>query len=464
MMRQASAATCCSLSLLLVCCAGLCATVAPAPTTELIAYNDTPVAETLAERVAWLGDERGLVIGGWAKWPRQAQIIVAPNSGSAVALDSPATPYFALSPDRRQVAYWLATGSTWVHLVVVPLAGGTLRTIGEPRQADAAMQLAWPVEGVLCALTQGKTTCSALAIPLATGVPRTLVEVEGGEWTALQTPPGSDPIAVWADKERKCFRLSALGQSEELSADFAFDRARPTSPYYSYFDPTGALWLGGQKGLPPQKIADDAGAACWSADGAAVAFARKAGVWIVRPEAPTPRPLPGTDLDVPRADAVAPRGMSWSGDGGALAYWGSFGGKNLVRRLRLARLEVAVQAAFPKSAQPALGQRLWVATKLARDAAGRVREPVWKTLKGQFVVRKVTVGPRQVVVQAVSAGSGGGILERLTAVRPVFMWPERGAPQRVILAPRRGLCAWLQGTHVAGVVTEVLAAAEPIGQ
>ncbi len=418
---------------------------------QLIALSDSYVADLLVSEAAWLGDERGLVLGGWEEWPTRALIVVAPASGPQVKLGPAAAPRFALSPNRQEVAYWAATGGGWCQLAVAPVAGGRSRYVGEPRRSGPAMDLAWPTDHTLCALVQDRGKNSALAINLTTGGARPLVEVEGGQWVRLRKWPAWDPIAVWAGDSKKCFRLSVAGRSDEISADFDYDRARPSSLLFSYFDDAGALWLGGLKDRAPARLAADAGAACWAPDGSMVLYAKRRELWSAWLAPFEARQIMGSALDNAGLEAATPAGMMWSGDGGTCAYWRQAGKSGHVRTARLGLEEIVVRTRFDPGTRATVGQALWIATKLHFDKQGRITEPVWVTVKGKFAVRKLLPGAHETVIEAVSVGAQPGVLVRL-AGRSL---PESGAvpgstPLQFTLKPVPDLIAWLHGTHVAG--------------
>ena len=422
------------------------------PAGDLAVASDSIVASTLVDQVSWLADERGLVIGGWREWPSAAQIIVAEAGKPPVALDRAASPRFALSPSRQEIAYWVATGAGWCQLAIVPLAGTPVRYLGEPRHADDAVQIAWPTQGRIVALFQQQAFSRAVALDAKTGGERVLVEAEGGEWVRLRKWPGSDPIAVWAGNKQRCFRLAVDGQSEEVSEDADADCARPSAPYRSAFDAQGALVVTNLRDGTQWRPQDRASAACWSPDGETLYAAREDALLVLAPETHTGGRIFGSSLD---SAGPAPRGISCSGDGGCLAYWRPFGGLDQVRLATLARERVTITAAFATGVAPAVGQHVFVATELYSDSAGSAKEPVWSTVKGEFAVLSSATDGNHVIVQAVSVGKTPGVLKRLTGLN--------AAPADAhALAPLPDLRTWLQGTKHTGKVTAVQVEQSPV--
>ena len=326
------------------------------------------------------------------------------------------------------------------------------------------MQLAWPTDHTICALIQDKQTSSALAINTVTGAARMLVQAEGGQWIRMRQWPGADPIAAWAAGEKKCFRLSALGQSEEVSVALDHDRARPSTAVHSYFDDEGVLWMDGVPDRDPAKLAQNAGASCWAPDASILLYAKKRELWSVWSQTLEQRPVMGSALDNAGLEANAPCGMSWSGDGGAIAYWRQSGVRGQVRRAYLGLEEVIIRARFDKGVEARTGQSLWIAKKLYFDQGGAVKEPVWETVKGEFAVRKTLAGPDETVIEAISIGGMPGVLARIAGRSE----PDEGiAPGtrsvQFWLKPIPDMIAWLHGTKHAGELIGVEVRRTPLG-
>ena len=418
---------------------------------QLVVLSDDYVADMLVAEAAWLADERGIVLGGWEEWPLKPMILIAREGAEPVKVTPAAAPRFALSPSREEVAYWAATGGNWAQLAIVSLTGKPPRYVGEPRRVTPAMHLAWPSDMTICALIQDKDRCVAVAISTTTGASRPLVEVSGGQWIRLRKWPGWDPIAVWAGEARKCFRLSPLSRSDEISADFDYDRARPSSPLYSFFDDTGALWIGGLRDRAPARLVEDAGAACWAPDGSMMLYTKKRELCSLWPEPLEERKVMGSALDNAGLEANPPHGITWSGDGGAIAYWRQSARTGQVRRARLGLEEIVIRAKFDKGIKATVDQPLWIAKKLHFDDEGRITEPVWATLKGKFAVRKVLPGPEETIIEAVNVGAQAGVLTRIAGRATPEPGPVPGpVPMQFTLKPIPGLIAWPQGTRVAG--------------
>jgi hypothetical protein len=427
---------------------------------QLMVLADEPLADLAVDSVAWLPDGRGLVVGGWEQWPQRPTVRVIPAAGAPVTLERVATPRFALSPAGTEVAYWAVSGGDWVQLALVPVTGGQPRYVGDPRKLTAAMYLAWPSDFTMIALTQPKDTCLAEAINVATGALQPLVQVDGGQWVRLYSWPSADPIAVWADRERKCFRLSALGRPQELGAEWDRDRAAPGGLLVSYFDTAGALWLAGRPKQGPAKIAEDAGAACWSPDASVLLFARRRSLWSVASGDLEQRQVLGSALDSAGLEASAPRGMSWSPSGQWVAYWRQSGGSGQLRRIQLGLEDVAVRVKFAGNVRAKAGERLWIATKLFFDKQGRPTEPVWSTLKAEMTVRSSLPGPKETFIQATNAGASPGVVARLAGAMAETLTP--GTTAAVSLKPIPGLIGWLQGTRLAGEVVSLEVTRTPL--
>lgn len=422
---------------------------------QMLVLQDDFVAELLVDSAAWLSDGRGLVLGGWERWPEAPAVLVAPHGARTVALERPASPQFALSPDGKQIAYWVATGGGWCQLGVTAVTGGPPKYVGEPLRIGPAMHLAWPSQYTLLALLQDGGDCTANAINIAAGSSRPLVQVQGGQWTRLRHWPGWDPVAVWVGDSKKCFRLSASARSEEISADFDYDRPGPDAGVFSYYDPQGALSLGGLTGTAPLKLSDQAGGSCWAPDGAMLMYGLPKTLMCVWASTGEQRAVAGSALGRAGLEGAAPSGMLWSPDGGVVVYWRPGGATGQIYRARLGLEEIVLRIRYEPETEVTIGQPVWVARKLYFDEKGRVKEPVWATLKGQFAVRKLMRGPQETIVEAVNVGGQAGVLERIAgSAQSATAASEGNRSGQVDLKPLPGQYAWLQGTHWAG---------EPIG-
>ncbi len=426
---------------------------------QLHVVRDAPLAEMLVDSAAWLGDERGLAVGGWTQWPADPLVCVYPMGAPAVRMERAGSPRFALSPSRREIAYWVSTGGDWVQLGVAPVTGGQPRYLGPPRRTGPGMFLAWPTDDVIWALVQDGETCAALAVSTGDGATRPLVEVVGGQWLRLRHHPGFGPIAVWAGESRKCVLLDAHGRSQELSADLDYDRPTPHSEQYLYFDDSGALWMGGLPGMVPAKIAAQAGAAAWTADGSALAYSSAEGLFAVWPPTAARYRVSGSALD----HGGAAQGMLWSADSGALAYWRNKGTSGELRVADLGLCEVLVRVRFDSPVKPEVGQRVWATKRLWKDKQGSVTEADWTAVKGEFSVTRWQVDQPS-VVEAVSVGEMAGVLERVAgqegaraAATPLGLSEEKQ------VAPVPGLLAWLHGTRRGGKVEQVILRSRPLG-
>lgn len=429
---------------------------------RLRVVQDEPIAEMLVDSVAWLSDERGIIAGGWKQWPTDPQIIVAPMGAPAVRLERVGSPRFALSPSRREIAYWVATGGDWVQLGVAPVGGGQPRYLGPPRRVGPGMFLAWPEQDVIWALVQDGETCSALAISTLNGAAGSPVDVVGGQWLRLRHRPGSQPIAVWIGETRKCVLLDARGRSQELSPDYDYDRPNPSSEQYLYFDDSGALWMGGLPGALPTRLADQATAAAWLPDGSMLAYAGKDRLFGVWPPTAEKQRIAGSTIDATLRDGGVINGMCWAGDGGSLAYWRSQGATGQLRVADLGTFEVEVRVRFDTPVKPQTGQRVWVAKRLWRDKAGRVMEADWTSLKGEFAVSGWAADAPQVVT-ASSVGEMGGVVERIVAPQQVAAAIGLiKVGEEKVLEPVPGLVAWLAGTSTGGKVVGVVVRSRPL--
>jgi len=422
---------------------------------RLRVVQDELIADMLVDAVAWLSDERGIVAGGWKQWPSDPQIIVAPMGVPAVRLERVGSPRFALSPSRREIAYWVATGGDWVQLGIAPVGGGQPRYIGPPRRAGPGMFLAWPEHDVIWALVQDGETCTAQAISTLNGATSSPVDVVGGQWLRLRHRPGSQPIAVWIGETRKCVLLDARGLTQELSPDYDYDRPSPNSEQYLYFDDSGALWIGGLPGALPTRLADQVTAAAWLQDGSMLAYAGKDGLIGVWPATAEKQRILGSAIDAASPDGGVVSGICWAGDGGSLAYWLSQGATGQLRVADLGTFEVEVRVRFDSSVKPQTGQRVWVAKRLWRDKAGRVMEADWTSLKGEFAVSGWSPDAPQVVTAA-SVGEMGGVLERIVAPQQAAAIGPLKVGEEKALEPASGLVAWLAGTSSGGKVVGVV--------
>jgi hypothetical protein len=151
--------------------------------------------------------------------------------------------------------------------------------------------------------------------------------------------------------------------------------------------------------------------------------------------------------------------MSWAPDGSEILYWRAAGQAGQVRRVQLGLEEVTIRVRYPKDARPQPGQQVWVASKLHFDSSGRVKEPVWKTLKGQFLVRRILPGVDGAIAEAVSIGTQARVLSRISKPGP----EAARTASRAELDPLPGLFAWVQGTQWAGELVGVEVRRAPLG-
>jgi len=156
------------------------------------------------------------------------------------------------------------------------------------------------------------------------------------------------------------------------------------------------------------------------------------------------------------------RGCAWSPDGISVAFWGVAGNAGKAWRASLGLERVIARFLFAKDAPVKADARLWVVAKFQKDVMGNIIEPVWSTLKGQFVVTRILRTPEGIIAEALSAGAESGIVDRLST-GPARETEEPGHirigtegqttqswTRTSVMAFRPGLVAWLEKTKYTG--------------
>jgi hypothetical protein len=200
-------------------------------------------------------------------------------------------------------------------------------------------------------------------------------------------------------------------------------------------------------------------AARWRPDGQAILYVKDKEVYIVGASGNQPRLM----ANVASQDAgVFLRGCTWSADGVQIAFWGASGASGRAWRATLGQERISARFTFPREAPVKADNRIWVVSKFQKDAFGNIIEPVWNTLKAQFVVTRVLRTPESVLVEAVNAGGQPGSVERLSA--GALPTPEKAGHISIGLAGqpattwsrtttlqfKAGLVGWLEKTKYVG--------------
>lgn len=429
---------------------------------QLVALSDTPLADLVVDRAVFAPDGVTLVAGGWTRWPSQPCVTVFSAGRLPVSLKS-AAPRFALAPDGAEIAYWVATSENWAQLRRRSLTTGAEVGVGEPRRANAAMQLAWTDARTLVFLEELDERCRAWQVDATSGAVRLLLDIQDGQWTALHSPAAGPPVGVWQGDTMRCFTFQAGGAPPREGGPELDSIQAPGAATAFHFDEDGVLWLtDAPERRKPLRVSDEAGAAAWSADGAVLMCARRtslAALWLGTYEW---RVVRGTALEQAGPEASPPLGLTWSSDGARLAYWQQMGDRGVLRRVDLGQERITVRVMFPVAFSLQPGDRLWLARDFLREKrTGAVIKPDWKTLKAECRVRSVQLSAPGMVVEAESVGVQSGTLQRITASLGEPANPSLGVP--VELTPRPGIEAWARGATGTGRLLSVGVRVAPLG-
>jgi hypothetical protein len=200
-------------------------------------------------------------------------------------------------------------------------------------------------------------------------------------------------------------------------------------------------------------------AASWRPDGQAILYVKDKQVFVTSGSGQDPRLM--TDVSKEAPDLFL-RGCGWSADGIHVAFWGVAGNTGRAWSAGLGLERILARFMFPKEAPVKAEDRLWVVTKFQKDVMGNIIEPVWNTLKAQFVVTRILRTPEGILAECTSAGSQSGVVDRLSTgpaageEKPGHITIGVGGQTSSLwtrtstLQFRPGLLAWLQKTKYVG--------------
>lgn len=446
-------------------CAGL---TGPAPgasldaTTlrRLIVMDDREVAPVQAARLDWAG--RTLVMGGWERWPDLPAILAHGPVVAAPAFPAPAhPPIFGVTADPPAIISWTRGAEGGVLPASLRLADGRLTLLDPAVIAAAPGPLVVQPDGSIiaaCPLAEGVTevrrliagTPSVVLARLPAPTCEALIRTPAGDLCALC--PGDPPHAWRIDPATGLWAEVALADApttSDLPPLFALDR--------------GARRLVRNVAGERVVLAEEVDAACATPDGAALLVAGPDGLRVVDPSGQIVRRLWGTAPALGVASV-----LSWPGEA-QVAHGYRDGDLGSVRLAVLGIETVSVRLRFPEGTAIAPESRIWVAERFRTDALGDVIEPVWGTLKALLRVRSVIPTDGGLVCDALSEGTEGGVVERLTGRNDPP--PGAEADSRIVIgtgaetpaawaysfsaAPRANLSGWVEGGRSVGALLVV---------
>jgi hypothetical protein len=454
----------CSLLLALVVMSSSAFALDPAEINQLVLVDQTDLAKMMVDRVAFLPGGF-TVVGGWLEWPATPVVLCVPNTIQAMQVGlQVASPRFALSPDGKRLALWKRVslgGQDRAELNIVHFESQMVTGVGEPVPITQAMHLVWLPDGQLVYATDDPQRPVGLLylVDLTGAKPRKLLELHQGQWDQLR--PGAAPgevYAVWGGSTPTTYAVSCQASAGAPRIAGSGLPAPDGTGRTLEVDATGALIIGLSA---TEGVIVDRGvrAAAWRPDGRAILYVKDRQVFVTTGTGQDPRAL--CDISA-RAPDLFLRGCVWAPDGVGVAFWGAAGSVGQAWRASLGVERIQARFMFPKEAPVKAEDRLWVVTKFQKDVMGNIIEPVWNTLKAQFVVTRILRTPEGVLAESTSAGAQSGVVDRLSsgpakeaqepghitigvAGQTSSLWTRTSALQF-----RPGLLAWLEKTKHVG--------------
>lgn len=427
---------------------------------RLIIMDDREVAPVQAARLDWAG--RTLVIGGWERWPDLPVILAhGPDAAAASFPDAAHPPIFAVTTDPPTIVSWTRGAEGGVLPAALRLSDGRLTLLDPQVTAGAPGPLVVQPDGSVvaaCSLAEGVTEIRWLRAGRPSVVlarlqhPTCDLLVTDASGDIYATCPGDPPQAWRIDADDGLWAEIAPEQvpvPRELPAPFAVDHAARRL----------VREVEGERVI----LAEDVDAACAAPDASALLVAGPDGLRVVDPTGQIVRRLWGAGVGPGRATV-----LSWPGEA-LVAHAYRDGDLGSVRLAVLGTEDVLVRLRFPEGTTVAPGARIWVAERFRTDVLGDVIEPVWGTLKALLRVRQVIPTEDGVVCEAISEGTEGGVVERLTGHNDPP--PGTEAESRIAIgtgsepptawaytfnaAPLPVLSGWVEGGHTVGTLLTV---------
>lgn len=431
---------------------------------QLVLVEQTELARMMLDRVAFLPGSATAIVGGWLEWPQAPVVLALPNTPVMQVGLQAASPRFAISPDGKRLALWKRVnvgGQDRAELNIVHFESQMVTAVGEPVPITQSLQLAWLPDGQLVYATEDVQRPVGLLylVDLAGGKPRKLLELRDGQWLGLRAADTPGLVyAVWGGSTTATYAVPCGAAFAPPTAVAPGLPAPDGSNHTLEIDSTGALIIGLSA---TEGVVVDRGVrgACWRADGQALLYVKDKQVFVTSASGKDPRLLADVGKQEPN---LFLRGCAWSPDGISVAFWGVAGNAGKAWRASLGLERVIARFLFAKDAPVKADARLWVVAKFQKDVMGNIIEPVWSTLKGQFVVTRILRTPEGIIAEALSAGAESGIVDRLST-GPARETEEPGHirigtegqttqswTRTSVMAFRPGLVAWLEKTKYTG--------------
>jgi len=454
----------CSLFLALVIVSSSVLALDQAEVGQLVLVDQTELAKMMVDRVAFLPGGF-TIVGGWLEWPQTPVVLCVPNTIQAMQVGlQVASPRFAVSPDGKRMALWKRVsigGQDRAELNLVHFESQMVTRVGEPVPITQALQLAWLPDGQLVYATEDAQRPVGLlyVVDLTGGKPRRLLELHQGQWLDLRPGAAAGEVyAVWGGSTATTYAVSCQATAGAPRVAAGGQPAPDGTGRTLEVDAQGALILGISA---TEGVIVDRGvrAAAWRPDAQAILYVKDKQVFVAPSSGQDPRLLADTSKEAPD---LFLRGCGWSPDGVRVAYWGAAGNSGRATSAGLGLERIMARFVFPRETPVKAADRLWVVTKFQRDVMGNIVEPVWSTLKAQFVVTRILRTPEGVIAESTSAGSQAGVVDRLSAgevkaqEQPGHITISAGGQTASLwsrtstLRFRAGLLAWLEKTKYVG--------------